>query len=90
MRPDLSLLEYPWMLLLAVLLPAALVVLLYRARRQRVQRLARLGALDVVRRLVPATTFDGSGWRATRLALAAGCAGLDSSARSRRSAASVP
>jgi Ca-activated chloride channel family protein len=76
MRPDLSLLEYPWMLLLAVLLPAALVVLLYRARRQRVQRLARLGALDVVRRLVPATTFDGSGWRATRLALAAGCAGL--------------
>ena len=76
MTPIVSLVELPWLLPLAIVLPLLLVALLYRSRRQRVQRLARLGALDVVRRLVPATTFDGSGWRAVRLALAALLAGL--------------
>lgn len=76
MRVDLSLIELPWLLPLAVLLPIVLVFLLHRSRRHRVERLSRLGALDVVKRLVPATTLDGSGWRAVRLALAAALAGL--------------
>lgn len=76
MRLDLSLIELPWLLSLAVILPVLLVILLYRSRRHRTERLARLGALDVVRRLVPATTLDSSTWRAVRLALAAALAGL--------------
>jgi Ca-activated chloride channel family protein len=76
MTLDLSLIELPWLLPLAVVLPILLVLLLRRSRRQRAQRLARLGALDVVRRLVPAAALGGSGWRATRLALAAAFAGL--------------
>jgi Ca-activated chloride channel family protein len=76
MKLDLSLIELPWLLPLALVLPVLLVVLLRRSRRHREQRLARLGALDVVRRLVPASVLAGSGWRAARLALAAALAGL--------------
>ncbi len=73
---DPRVIEYPWLMLLAVLLPLVFVYLLRRSRRQRQARLQRLGTLDVVRRLVPATAFSGSGWRATRLGLAAGLAGI--------------
>ena len=76
MKVDLSLVELPWLLPLAIVLPALLVVLLRRSRRHREERLTRLGALDVVRRLVPAATLGGTGWRAARLALAAACAGI--------------
>jgi Ca-activated chloride channel family protein len=76
MTIDLSLVELPWLLPLALVLPMLFVFLLRRSRRHREQRLSRLGALDVVRRLVPAATLGGSGWRATRLALAAACAGI--------------
>jgi Ca-activated chloride channel family protein len=72
----IDLIERPWLLLLAVVLPLLFVWLLRRNRRQRQQRLARLGALDVVGRLVPATAFSGGRWRATRIALAAACAGI--------------
>jgi Ca-activated chloride channel family protein len=68
--------EYPWLLVLAVVLPLLFIYLLRRSRRQRQARLQRLGSLDVVRRLVPATAFSGSGWRATRLGLAAAFAGV--------------
>lgn len=73
---DPRVIEHPWLLLLAVVLPVLFVLLLRRSRRQRQARLARLGSLDVVRRLVPATAFAGSGWRATRLGLAAALAGV--------------
>ena len=73
---DLSLVELPWLLVLAAVLPVLFVFLLHRSRRHRAARLARLGSLDVVRRLVPATALEGSGWRGTRLALATVCAGL--------------
>ena len=73
---DPRLIEHPWLLLLALVLPILFVLLLRRSRRQRQRRLARLGALDVVRRLVPATALGGSGWRATRLGLAAALAGV--------------
>ncbi|HET9011954.1 MAG TPA: VWA domain-containing protein, partial [Gemmatimonadaceae bacterium] len=56
--------------------PVLFVWLLRRNRVQRQRRLARLGALDVVRRLVPAVAFSGGRWRAVRIALAAALAGL--------------
>ena len=72
----LAFIEQPWLLPLALVLPLAFVFLLWRSRRQRVERLRRLGALDVVRRLVPATAFDGSAWRVVRIGTAAALAGL--------------
>ena len=68
--------ERPYLLALAIVLPVLFVWLLRRNRLQRQRRLARLGALDVVRRLVPATALSGGKWRAVRLALAAACAGI--------------
>ena len=76
MNISTDLFEQPYLLALALLLPLLFVWLLRRNRLQRQRRLARLGALDVVRRLVPAAAFSGGGWRATRLALAAACAGI--------------
>jgi Ca-activated chloride channel family protein len=76
MTPAINLIERPYLLAVAVVLPLLFVWLLRRNRLQRQRRLARLGALDVVRRLVPATAFDGGRWRAVRLALAAACAGV--------------
>ncbi|HEY2065539.1 MAG TPA: VWA domain-containing protein [Gemmatimonadaceae bacterium] len=79
MTPSLQVLQFverPVLLVLAVLLPIAISVLLRRANAQRRLRLAKLGALDVVRRLVPPTAFTGGGWRAVRLGLAAACAGI--------------
>ncbi|HEX5972636.1 MAG TPA: VWA domain-containing protein [Gemmatimonadaceae bacterium] len=73
---DTRVIEHPWLLLLAVVLPLLFVWLLRRSRRQRLARLQRLGSLDVVRRLVPPTALGGSGWRATRLGLAAAFAGV--------------
>ena len=73
---DPRVIEHPWLLILAVVLPVLFVLLLRRSRRQRQARLQRLGSLDVVRRLVPATALGGSGWRATRLGLAAAFAGV--------------
>ena len=71
-----DLIERPWLLVFALVLPAVFVWLLRRNRLQRQRRLARLGALDVVRRLVPAAAFSGGRWRAARLALATACAGV--------------
>ncbi|MCY7378078.1 MAG: VWA domain-containing protein [Gemmatimonadaceae bacterium] len=76
MTPTMDLLERPYLLALAVVLPLLFVWLLRRHRLQRQRRLARLGTLDVVRRLVPAAAFSGGRWRATRIALAAAFAGI--------------
>ena len=76
MSVDVSWLERPWLLPLALVLPAVFALLLRRARASREQRLQRFGALDVVRRLIPANALAGSGWRAVRLGLAASLAGL--------------
>jgi Ca-activated chloride channel homolog len=73
---DFSVIEYPYLIALAIVLPVLFAWLLRRSRRQRQQRLARLGSLDVVRRLVPATALGGGRWRAARLALAAALAGI--------------
>ena len=76
MMPTTDLLEHPYLLALAIVLPLLFVWLLRRNRLQRQQRLARLGALEVIRRLVPAVAFSAGRWRAARLALAAACAGI--------------
>ena len=73
---DPRVIEHPWLLSLAIVLPIVFLLLLRRSRRQRQTRLARLGALDIVRRLVPATARGGSRWRAARLGLAAALAGI--------------
>ncbi len=76
MSLDFTWVEMPWLLLLALVLPVTFVLLLRRARASRAERLQRFGALDVVRRLIPASALAGSGWRAARLGLAAALAGL--------------
>jgi Ca-activated chloride channel family protein len=76
MTLTLDLIELPYLLALAVVLPVLFIWLLRRNRVQRQRRLARLGALDVVRRLVPAAAFSGGKWRAARIALAAAFAGI--------------
>ena len=68
--------ELPWLLTLAIVLPILFTILLARARSSREQRLTRLGALDVVRRIIPASALARSGWRALRLGLAASLAGV--------------
>ena len=73
---DVTWIEMPWLLSLAIVLPLAFALLLRRARASREERLQRFGALDVVRRLIPANALAGSGWRAVRLGLAAALAGL--------------
>lgn len=73
---DPRVIEHPWLLALVVVLPPFFAWLLRHSRRQRQARLQRLGSLDVVRRLVPATALSGSGWRATRLGVAAAFAGV--------------
>jgi len=69
--------EQPWLLILAIVLPVVFVLLLRRARARRTIRLARLGTVDMIRRLVPPTVFSVSGgWRAVRLGAAALFAGI--------------
>jgi Ca-activated chloride channel family protein len=76
MNLDFTWIEIPWLLLLALALPIMFVLLLRRARASRANRLQRFGALDVVRRLLPAGALAGGGWRALRIGLAATLAGL--------------
>jgi len=76
MNLDFSIIELPWLLPLVIVLPILFAVLLRRARASRERRLLRFGALDVVRRLIPASALAGSGWRASRLGLAAALAGV--------------
>ena len=72
-----SIFDRPWALVLGVVLAAALAFLAIHAQRVRRARLARLGAPSVVGRLLPANAASaGSGWRATRLALAGLLAGI--------------
>ena len=68
--------DYPWILALAVLLPAAVGVVLLRGGRLRRVRLERFGDLDVVSRLMPGALAQSAGWRAARLAGACALAGV--------------
>ena len=49
----MAMVQYPWLLALAVLLPAMAVALTLVAARRRRARLARLGTPALIARLVP-------------------------------------
>ena len=68
--------DYPWLLVLAVILPAVIVALVLQSYRGRRARLERLGTLDVVMRLVPVAILRRPGWRIARLATAGALAGI--------------
>jgi Ca-activated chloride channel family protein len=68
--------DYWWLLPLVIVLPTAIVLLLGRATRDRLKRLARLGDKSVVERLMPDVTVKSGRGRAWRLAAAAALAGL--------------
>jgi Ca-activated chloride channel homolog len=63
--------DYPWLLSLAIVLPALVIVLVRYNYRRRFARLARLGTTDVVARLVPPNAIRAPGWHIARLAIAA-------------------
>jgi Ca-activated chloride channel family protein len=68
--------DYPYLLVLGVLLPVLAVVVLRHAYRQRRARLERLGNLDVVSRLFPANTLVPPKWRMIRLGAASALVGI--------------
>jgi Ca-activated chloride channel homolog len=68
--------DYLWLLPLAVLLPAATVLLLRRADRRRRERLARLGEATIVARLMPPNTLQSRTWHVMRLAAAGALIGV--------------
>jgi Ca-activated chloride channel homolog len=68
--------DYPWLLLLAGVLPLMLVLVLLRADRRRRARFERLGDLAVVQRLVPAGVTRATPWRTARLAGACALVGV--------------
>lgn len=62
--------DYPWLLVLALVLPAVAVVLLIVAVRRRRARLARLGTEAMLARLAADAPAPRAGWRAARLGTA--------------------
>ena len=68
--------DYPWLLALAVLLPAAIFWLTGAAGREWRARIARFGEAKIVARLLPPSATGASGWKAARLSLAAAFAGI--------------
>ena len=61
----LTVLQYPWLLALAIVLPAMAVALTIVAARRRRVRLARLGTPALVSRLVPPSATRAPWPRAT-------------------------
>jgi Ca-activated chloride channel family protein len=68
--------DYPYLLVLAVILPLLAVLVLRHAYRQRRARLARLGSMEIVARLIPPNTLVPPGWRMARLGLASALVGI--------------
>jgi Ca-activated chloride channel homolog len=68
--------DYPYLLALAVLLPALAIFVLRQAYRQRRARLERFGNMDVVTRLIPPNTLISPGWRMARLGVASALVGV--------------
>ncbi len=63
--------DWPWFTPLALMLAAGAAAVVVFGFRRRLARLTRLGARDLVRRLVPASALGRPTWRATRLGGAA-------------------
>jgi Ca-activated chloride channel family protein len=68
--------DQPFLLALAVILPIVVVMLVITGYRRRRHRLGRLGTPAMIQRLVPPNAGIRPGWRATRLAFAAAFAGI--------------
>ena len=68
--------DYPYLLVLAAVLPLLAVLVLRHAYRQRRARLARLGSMEIVARLIPPNTLVSPGWRMARLGLASALVGI--------------
>jgi len=68
--------DYPWLLPLAVLLPAGIAWAMARADRNRERRFARFGDAPVIERLLPPGIRHGTRGRGWRLAVAAALAGV--------------
>ncbi len=68
--------DRPWLLILAFVLPALIVVLLIGATRRRRARLDALGSRAMLARLTPGDVSARGRWRMIRLALAASLAGI--------------
>ena len=68
--------DLPWLLILAIVIPAIVVVVFGWTTRRRRARLARLGSMEIVSRLVPPSAVKASPWRAPLLAGAALCAAI--------------
>ena len=62
--------DRPYLLILAIVLPALLVWVVVAGLRRRRARLAKLGGTEMVARLVPNASGGGSRWRPVRLGLA--------------------
>ena len=66
----LPFIDMPWMLLLAVVLPALGAGLVILAARRRRARLLRLGTATMLARIAPTASLRHPGWRAVRLGAA--------------------
>ena len=73
--PDVTL-DYPYLLVLAAILPLLTVYVLRRAFAQRKARLNRLGTMDVISRIIPPRTLVRPGWRMVRLGVAGALVGV--------------
>ena len=76
MSSAMAIVQYPWLLALAVLLPALAVALTIIAARRRRARLARLGTPALVARLVPPSATRAPWPRALMLGLATALAAI--------------
>jgi Ca-activated chloride channel family protein len=72
----MAIFEHPVLLILAVLLPAAVVVLLLVSHKSRLARLARMGSNNVVKRLIPTGAILPPGRRIIMLSAAAMLVGV--------------
>ena len=71
-----TIVEYPWALVAAPAFAAAIALLLWGAFRRRAARLARLGAGNLVARLIPPAAMSAPWPRVVMLGLAAACAAV--------------
>ena len=68
--------DLPWLLILAIVAPIAVIVVFAMTTRRRRVRLARLGTTEIVSRIVPPNAMHASAWRAPLLGGAALCAAI--------------
>ena len=68
--------DYVWLLPLAVILPALIVIFMRRAEQARRIRITRMGEMEIVSRLLPPNAMQSQQWRVVRLATAGALIGV--------------